>query len=207
MILHGLHLVLVFAGPILLVAAMVLGLLRRAPAGWRWLALAACAAFVFVSIDDDTIAWYIRGCVGDLSLTTLLLLGATVWHRLSGHEVITRRDHGAVFACTTPAGLVLYPLALGAGGWDPYEIGYRPLALLGVLLGLAILGRWRGYRAAAFVPVIVLVWCAGLLESNNLWDYMMDPVVAIYGFFWLIDALRRRLFSKAPPEIAPAPAK
>ena len=102
------------------------------------------------------------------------------------------KDHAAIFACTSLAGLVLYPLTLGIGGWDPYELGYRPLAMLGILLVLAAWGRWRGYRAAAFVPIIVLAWCAGLLESTNLWDYLLDPLVAIYGVGWLATALVRR---------------
>jgi hypothetical protein len=64
--------------------------------------------------------------------------------------------------------------------------------MLGILLVLAAWGRWRGYRAAAFVPIIVLAWCAGLLESTNLWDYLLDPLVAIYGVGWLATALVRR---------------
>ena len=137
--------------------------------------------------------------MGDFSITTILLLGISTWHGVSAREALEHKDRAALFACTTAAGLFLYPLTLGAGTWDPYELGYRPLALLAVLIVLAVVGRLRGYRAAAFVPIIILAWWAGLLESTNLWDYLLDPLVAIYGLVWLVTALVGQALDKRRP--------
>jgi hypothetical protein len=198
------HLVMGCAGPLLAVSALLLQVLGRARAVWRWsVPLAACAVLSIPFFGGLSAAEHARAYVGDSSVTLVLLLGAAVWHGLRGREVLRRKDLAAVFLCTTAAGLVLYPLALGIGSWDPYELGYRPAALVAVLAVLAIAGRLRGYRTAVFVPIIILAWCAGLWESTNLWDYMLDPLLAMYGVVWLMSALVRRIFGKTKASAAP----
>jgi hypothetical protein len=199
------HLVLAYAGPILLVSTILLQVLAAAHARWRWTLPLILAVLMSLPLFDRLSAVeYIRGWVGDFSITTILLLAISTWHGMSARETLEHKDRAAVFICTTVAGLVLYPLTMGIGGWDPYGVGYRPLALLAILLALAVLGRWRGYRAAVFVPIIVLAWWAGLLESTNLWDYLLDPLVAFYGLIWVAVALLRRAFEKRQPEAATA---
>jgi hypothetical protein len=43
----------------------------------------------------------------------------------------------------------------------------------------------------------VLAWAAGLLESGNLWDYLLDPWVTLWACWHLLAAaaraMRRRL--------------
>jgi hypothetical protein len=202
------HLVMGYAGPILLVSAIVLPVLAAGHARWRWLVPLIMAALMSVPLIGGLSAVeYVRGWVGDFSVTLILLLAAGVWHGATGRKVLEHKDLAAIFICTTVAGLFLYPLTLGAGPWDPYELGYRPLAMLAVLVVLAVVGRVRGYRAAVFVPIIILAWWAGLLESTNLWDYLFDPLVAIYGLAWLVTALVRWVFGKRRPVAAPAIAK
>jgi hypothetical protein len=198
-----LHLVVGYAGPILLASAVLLWILRKAALPVRLAVPLVCAAALCVPLGDLSAAEYYRGAVGDFSALTFLLLAASVWQHLAGRPVLRRGDLVAVFTCTTIAGLVLYPMTMGVGPVDSYAWGYRPLVLLAVLFALTLLARWRGNRAAVLVPLVVLAWCAGLLESTNLWDYLLDPFLAMYGLAWLVKILIQRLFARRSAAACP----
>ena len=138
------HLVMGYTGPMLLVSAILLQVLAAAHARWRWLLPPILAVLMSLPLFGGlSAAEYIRGWVGDLSVTTILLLGISTWRGISARQVLQHKDRAAIFACTTLAGLFLYPLTLGAGTWDPYQLGYRPLAMLAALALLAVVGRLR----------------------------------------------------------------
>ncbi len=184
-------LLLAHAWPALLASAILLRLAGKRLHAWRWLVPVACAAALSVRFGDLSLAEYLRGLTGDLSITSLLLLGALVWEFLTGRQLIPVRDRRGVLACIGLAGLALYPMTLGLGAFDPYELGYRPLALLAALLALAVCGHLRGNRAAILIPIVVLAWSAGAMESTNLWDYLVDPFLFIYALGWLTTAAIR----------------
>ena len=126
--------------------------------------------------------WWLRGLTGDLSMTTLLLLLAAVYYQLSGKVLIAPRERKFVLWSVAMLGLVFYPLALGVGQVDPYAWGYANPYMLGVLLGLSLLMFLRQYYAiASILLVAVLAWSIGLLQSVNLWDYLLDPFVFFYA--------------------------
>ncbi len=133
--------------------------------------------------------WWLRGLTGDLSMTTLMLLLAAVYHQLSGKVLITSQERKFVLYSVAMLGLVFYPLALGVGQLDPYAWGYANPYMLSVLLGLSLLMFLRQYYALAItLLVVVLAWDMKLLQSVNLWDYLLDPFVFFYA---LAKVLRR----------------
>ena len=73
---------------------------------------------------------------------------------------------------------VLYPLALGIGPWDPYDLGYRPLPLL---LAAVPLGLWavrcRRQDWLLLLGFDCLAYAAGLFD--NLWNAAVDPLLAV----------------------------
>jgi hypothetical protein len=87
-------------------------------------------------------------------------------------------------------GLALYPLTLGLGPHDPYRLGFGDPRLLGALVALAALALvLRRLGPAALVSLAVLAWAVDLGESRNLWDYLLDPLLAAWG----LGATARRL--------------
>jgi len=135
------------------------------------------------------LAAQLRGVVGDLSVTSLVLLGG--WLRRSARAAgppVPRRTLGLELLLVA-GGLVLYPLALGLGRFDPYRLGYGSPWLLGVLLTVALAGVVRDRPlVAASIALAVLGWALGALESRNLWDYLLDPLCCA----WALVALARR---------------
>lgn len=158
--------------------------------------LIGMAALVLAPFGGLSVAGYLRGVIGDLSITTMaLLLGVSV-AGLGARPWLAAREHTALAAAALIAGAGLYPLALGAGAIDPYAWGYGSYGLAGVLLAGGLLAWYaRMYGLLALLLVAIGAYLARLLESDNLWDYLIDPLLVGYaGAYWLgraAAALRR----------------
>jgi hypothetical protein len=135
------------------------------------------------------LAGLLRGVVGDLSFTTLVLLLSGLHRRLRGEEPGETRSVLALQCLATGGGLVLYPLALGLGAGDPYRLGYGDPSFLAVLLTIALTSVFLDLPLVTFALAAgVLAWSLGAYESRNLWDYLLDPLV----FAWALSALLLR---------------
>ncbi|TMH48755.1 MAG: hypothetical protein E6H59_01135, partial [Betaproteobacteria bacterium] len=62
--------------------------LRRLPVRARYAVMLAAALAVFVPIGDLSVAAYVRGVTGDLSMATLVLAGAACLAQLTGRTPI-----------------------------------------------------------------------------------------------------------------------
>jgi len=178
-----------------LIVAVVATLLRlqRFPPSARITVMLAGAFAVFATFGDLSAAAYVRGVTGDLSATTLVLAGAACVARLTGRAVIESRELRALFFLVVAAAAFLYPFALGWTRFDSYALGYGSIEFVTVLL-LVTLAAWRLRRNVVVLVVVVaaLAYCIGAYESRNLWDYLIDPLAALYALVWLLADARRR---------------
>lgn len=143
-------------------------------------------------------AIWLRGMVGDLSITSMLLLSAAVYARLfKVAPMWDARERSALLGFLAVLALLLYPFALGLGSLDPYRSGYGGV---GLLLMLALLALWLMRRGFYLLPLVFALaasgWSFNVLESTNLWDYLIDAPLAIYALWVtikvnLLYALRR----------------
>lgn len=131
------------------------------------------------AISGVSPAMALRGLWGDPSITTLQLLFLALISRTPSAFTTGWRAPAAIAAIAA----LFYPLALGATDFDPYRLGYPSLlALLLVLpLGIAAVTLWwRGQSLWLWLLAIdLLAWTIGLLESPNLWDTLLDPLLAV----------------------------
>jgi hypothetical protein len=187
------------AGCALLCVAVTTTVFRfnRLPVRVRYALVTAGVAAVLVPIGDLSIAAYVRGATGDLSVATLTLAVLALFSRLTGRRAFERRESDALLWLVAGAGLFLYPFALGWTPFDPYALGYGSIAFLAALL-LLTLAAWRmGLRLAVFVVLAGALAClGGAYESRNLWDYLIDPLAAAYALVVLSWAGARRLVSQ-----------
>jgi len=129
---------------------------------------------------------YVRGVIGDLSIVTTLLL----WLSLFSGSKPTPLVFKFAVACIS---ITFYPLALGFGMFDPYAWGYGSnLFFIGVLLFATVCGLANWSKGVWIIAIAILAWAAHWHESANLWDYLLDPFLAI----WTVIALFRGLYSK-----------
>ena len=177
------------AGAALAIAAVAVATGRLAALGRSRLVVlgAGSAAIALLPIGALPLAASLRGVTGDLSVTTLVLLARFVLRPVFDWKPLEARTGRALQCLVTAGGLALYPLTLGLGLWDPYRLGYGEPWFLGALLLLAAASLFLDLTlVAGCLAFGVLAWSLGALESRNLWDYLLDPLLVGWGLSALL---------------------
>lgn len=134
---------------------------------------------------------YVRGVTGDLSIVLTLLLWSSLLPSSKPSPIAFR------FAVATIA-FCFYPFALGLGMTDPYAWGYGSIAfLVAVLFFGLVCGLTNWSKGVWIIAIAIIAWAAHWHESANLWDYLLDPFLAIWALIACIGMLYRRRRDKA----------
>ncbi len=139
----------------------------------------ALSAIVFIPWGELILWRYVYGFINDLSPTSWIVF--FVWfgfpdafHFWVREELPLKRR---LILCL---GMVIfYVLALGSGPFDPYAYGYQPWA---ILAGLTAWVVWRNRSAPCLILLIgvdLAIFALHGISSDNLWDYLFDPVLMI----------------------------
>lgn len=137
------------------------------------------------------LAAYVRGMVGDLSIVTTLLLWSAVL--INTKPVPTTFKTFIVIIA-----IIFYPLALGLGMTDPYAWGYASIPfLIAVLLLALVCGLANWSRGVWIIAIAIIAWAAHWHESANLWDYVLDPLLAIWAVSAIIATIHQKRKEKA----------
>ena len=191
------------AGCGLLPASVVVSTVKlgRFPSKVRGLILLAMLVLALVPIRGLPLAGYVRGLTGDISITTwILLVGASVSH-VTDRELYSARSKRVLMFLVLAGGVFLYPMALGLTYFDPYTLGYGSRPFLVVLFVFAL---WAVRKELSLIALClsasVLAHLMGLLESRNLWDYLIDPWLVLYATGFLFWWWRTRLRRRKPPQ-------
>lgn len=148
------------------------------------LAIVVGALLPLVIIGDLPIYQYLRAVTGDLSISTKLLLLLVLYQRGVQRIVTSESEWSIGLSAVAVTGLFFYPLSLGLSMFDPYAYGYSASGLVAVSLLLAAVCAWRRWWWLALaLSLSVIAYLAGILESDNLWDYLMDPLLWLYALF------------------------
>lgn len=128
---------------------------------------------------------FTRGVLGDLSITSMVLLV-----RFLIMPQAPLQESRQLFILVCIGGVMFYPAALGLGMTDPYQWGYLnsyrgveiPLLFLGGLTVLMIIARRMENSLILLCIVAALgAFLLEVMESRNIWDYLIDPMIVIYG--------------------------
>lgn len=157
----------------------------------------AVATLLWVPFGGTSLLAVLSGAVGAASVATVATLAALLCARCAGECVFPRSERVLVAALAAVTGPLFYPPALGLGAVDPYAWGYggaaMPLAVGAVALAAAAARRWV---IATALAAALAMWRLQLLESSNLWDYLIDPLLASGGLVWLIAGAGRAKAAK-----------
>ena len=138
------------------------------------------ALLALVPVQGVSLAMALRGLWGDPSITTLQLLVIS----FAGKAPPALRYGYRVPLCIALLAAALYASALGPGNIDLYRLGYQPAALITVLGTVTLIAWWRKQALWLWLLTIDLIaWRigsgGGWLESTNLWDYLLDPLLML----------------------------
>jgi len=180
----SLNLVYAFAASLVALSALLHAFLPKAGSPrplYSLLALTVALIILLLPINEASVFYYLRGYMGDFSISASVFFSAYIARKGWGIAAYQEKEERALFVWIALLGLCLYPLALGAAQHDPYRLGYHPHSLLVLLLFLGLYFWYRKYYFLLFVLTAAIIgFTTRLLESNNLWDYLLDAV------FWLV---------------------
>jgi hypothetical protein len=126
-----------------------------------------------------SIFYFVRGLIGDFSLTTSALLFINFlrlsfyhWHN-EAPSLLNRSENVMIFLM----GLALYSSSLGFMKFDLYSLGYASLSIL-LLFAFSIFLFIIKNKILGYVWLFALIgFYFQLQHSNNLWDYLIDPIL------------------------------
>lgn len=185
-----------------------LGFTSLAVIGSAMLAAFTAALLIRLPVNGIPLAGWLLGLSTNFSIPLTMLLFSRVWRSTTGAPLLDRRALRATWIFGLITGLVLYPQALGltfgnTGGLDPYAQGYGSAWLSLLLLALTISLLCIKNHFGAVLVVTMLAYDLRLLESPNLWDYLVDPILTLISMVALvteaISSLRRRYTPRPTP--------
>ena len=134
-------------------------------------------------LAELSLAQYLAGIFGNLSVTSIVLLGLYLAQRceiFSLPESLSA-DLPRLYFIVGISAVVLYPTALGLTNIDLYAAGYYPVILAPLMLSIISLSLWKHWHfLASIFGLVFLAYGLNVFESDNLWDYFMDPLLSIF---------------------------
>ncbi len=176
-------------GSSVLLACVVFAVISKARPPRRVGVAVLVGTFVvgLVPIGSLSLAASVRALTGELSVTSLVLLIGWAGGRVLEREMFSQAGLNRLMALVAVAALTLYPATLGLTTFDPYALGYRSWVFLGAVLMVGLTAWIFDCRVVAVCTAGAMTARAiGFFESANLWDYLIDPLVAITACAWTL---------------------
>lgn len=193
-----------------LVPFLLLLWLSQRISGWPGVAGLALAAVVSVAVVwfpwfGHPLPFWSASLSANFSVIMVALLVVGILDRASGATMFRPGDWQAAWIFGAVASVLLYPSALGLGprNFDSYALGWpwlfwgQSLWLFGGAGFVAAWLVWRGNRFGYVVFLAMLGYAAGFQESDNLWDYLLDPVYGTVSLLAVLRMLWRRFIPRS----------
>lgn len=189
-------------GHVLLLSATALWLACRSnlKMGYAYALTGTVLLAVSMPIGTIQVAQITRGVFGDLSITTMVLLGYFLIF-----PATSRTKSNQLFILVVMTGILFYPTALGLGMTDPYQWGFlntyhgitTPLLFLAALVAIMLVAmRLHNDLILACIVLAMGACMIGALESKNMWDYLIDPLLLSFGLFRIGIQLTKQLVGR-----------
>jgi hypothetical protein len=179
-----------FVSQLLLVAVLLTLLTGRLVKNSRqhlFIVAVLLLAGLFLPVYGLSFAQWLRSVLGDLSVFSLVIFANILAQRLFAHQLLAQASRNNLLRGIALTGVVFYPFALGVSAFDPYRLGYSPLLLAALLCVASVIAWLRAERGFAMVLLLPLIaFNLQLLESTNLWNYLLDPVVLVYALVQIL---------------------
>ncbi len=190
-----------FIFPFLLMTALLQGVaaLSGRDLRGRGLALAfglIAAGLVVMPVGDWPLARWLISFNANFSIPLTAILFSRVVRTSFDVRLL---DDSALLTCwifSLIAGAALYPMALGLTRWDPYAAGWGSSWLFVLIFSLTVVLLLLKNRFAIVLIAVILAYNLRLLESTNLWDYLVDPFLVVVSCIGLGCWVRRKAQGK-----------
>ncbi|RMV80375.1 hypothetical protein ALP05_02245 [Pseudomonas caricapapayae] len=165
---------------------------------WRCGLLTATSVLSVISVDGLSMASYARSLTDDLAITSLVALGWLTLQRLGVLRPIDVSRPWVMLLVFAALALMLYPATLGLTYFDPYRWGYNPRPMIIIVAVIALgLVFMRHALAVVMLAAATLAFTFRIKPSENYWDYLIDPLLALYCCGALLSLAVRFVYRRA----------
>lgn len=188
-----------WVGTFLLVAGITASIVgfRQRSLVLKIILIAVCAIVPLIPFGGLTIAEYVLTLVGHVSITSMVLLGVAVYRSFSARKIFDEQERVTLLVLVVVGGLIVFPESFGLDQFNGYQLGFGSIVFAIGLISLSLaFVLLRMFVAAAAIVLSVGAFELHFLLSNNLWDYLIDPLLEIYACLVLVLMVARRTFSK-----------
>jgi len=169
--------------------ALILFIVQAKRWGKYWpLAYVLAAIMVVLPVKDWLVIEFSRGYFSDLSMTTIIMCSVYIMNVAGARRLTSSNElKYSVLALAT----VLYPLTLGLSMLDPYALGFSshsfyPLMVSSLAVIAFVAWYFSVWQLALVLSLTLLANGLSVYESNNLWNYLIDPIAVIMCLVSLI---------------------
>ncbi len=176
--------------------------------GWGGAALGAvlATAALFFPWFGHPLPWWSASLSADFSIVMAGLVMVAIVQHASGRVFFSPREWRAAWIFGALAALALYPSAFGVGprNFDAYALGWpwlfwrQSLLLFGGVAAVSSFLLWRGNRFGWLLLLAAAAYAGRLQESDNYWDYIVDPVYGSVSLVAVLVIAWRRFFGSQP---------
>ena len=157
------------------------------------LLLGISLVFGMIPVGGLNAGRWLASFVSGMSIPLLAFMIHRIQHRAGGSRILKGSAIQQLFVFEAISGIVLYPSALGLGMFDVYELGWGFSGLTVAVVAMSIWAIWVGSGFGLVLITALLSWELGLMESQNLWDSLVDPLMFILSMVILItQAVKKR---------------
>ncbi len=155
--------------------------------------LVASLFLLLFPVVTEPLVIYLRGFTGDFSVAMLLLSASSIGSIVVQKDLIAPHDKKLFYLMITLMSLILYPLSLGWGSVDTYQLGYSFWPVEWILVALGLLAfSLRSPFTVIWMATALISYQLSLFESRNLWDHLIDPIVSVIAISSLIVGLFKK---------------
>ncbi|MBL9193380.1 MAG: hypothetical protein JNJ82_13585 [Opitutaceae bacterium] len=140
----------------------------------------ATAGLLLLPLGGSTVGTWIQSFHPNPSVPGFCLIGAALYHRLFGGVLLKGADLRALLLFGTVVGSVLYLHTLWPNASDLYYWGWLDQAAIWTMAAVAVAYLLAGNRMGVLILLSLMAYTLRALESENAWDYVIDPVT------WLV---------------------
>lgn len=140
-------------------------------------------ALTLLPLGTCPLGGWVMTLLPNVSIPWIFLLLDAAWRSLGGGGFLPARSWRSGWIYGALLGFLLYPAALGLGGWDPYAWGWDSTWLFVPFLLLSLCLLLKNDPFGLVLAAGVAAYNLRILESTNLWDYLLDPI------FWTVSCI------------------
>ncbi|MBW1783433.1 MAG: hypothetical protein JRL30_22155 [Deltaproteobacteria bacterium] len=168
--------------------------------GWRPALIVGfiSAGITMIPVGGLPLARWLISFTANFSIPLTAILLAKVLDAFFNIRLLDEKAYLTCWVCSIIAGTLLYPMAMGLSRFDPYSAGWGFSWLFVLTFSVTMVLLIMKNRFAGVLIAVILAYNLRLLESTNLWDYLIDPFLVAVSFIALGLRLFKGLLKKAP---------